>query len=318
MDKLIIKDLVLWGKHGITGYEPDIAQPFKFDISASFDFTSAFKSDDLKDTIDYKDLEKIATNVVEGKHHVLLETLACDIADTIMKETNAEKVKIEITKIKAKTRSTPVISIEKCRTASVGSGLLSFGAKEILNNLDKYGGVSLPVISENFRKELFSEALTYEYHKQPEVVGKGLVREEISSSDIFPYGSLFFKLKESFESSFLKGLANLDERNVFEKGLRFNEMSLQHYEKDSIGITPHMDGRSMINLICVFILKGESKFALCDDRSAANPYYLDTTPGNVIIMRGPGFRGSDFRPFHFVTDIASDRIVFGLRQVVRK
>lgn len=94
-------------------------------------------------------------------------------------------------------------------------------------------------------------------------------------------------------------------------------MSLQLYEEGSIGITPHMDGKSVANLICIVILTGESKFALCEDREGSNPKYLDTTPGNVIFMRAPGYRRSDHRPFHFVTDITSRRIVVGIRQVVK-
>jgi hypothetical protein len=75
-----------------------------------------------------------------------------------------------------------------------------------------------------------------------------------------------------------------------------------------------MDGMSQINLICVFVLTGHANFALCKDREGTKPKYLDTTPGNVIIMRAPGFMDSDFRPFHFLTDVSERRIVFGLRQ----
>ena len=91
-------------------------------------------------------------------------------------------------------------------------------------------------------------------------------------------------------------------------------MSLQKYDQNSIGITPHKDGKSRINLICVFNLVGKAEFALCDDRSGSNPKFLDTTPGNVIILRAPGFFHSTYQPFHFVRNITEERIVFGLRQ----
>ena len=62
------------------------------------------------------------------------------------------------------------------------------------------------------------------------------------------------------------------------------------------------------------MMTGKAEFALCADRSGANPRFLDTAPGNVILMRSPGFFSSNFQPFHFVRNITEERIVFGLRQ----
>jgi len=38
MNNLIIKNLELWGKHGKTGDEPRVLQPFRVDLSVTFDF----------------------------------------------------------------------------------------------------------------------------------------------------------------------------------------------------------------------------------------------------------------------------------------
>jgi len=90
---------------------------------------------------------------------------------------------------------------------------------------------------------------------------------------------------------------------------------LQRYEEESIGITPHKDGLSYISLVCVFVIGGQGNFYVCSDRSGNNPIEIDASPGNVILMRAPGFLGSeDGRPFHYVTNIREPRYTFGLRQ----
>jgi len=101
----------------------------------------------------------------------------------------------------------------------------------------------------------------------------------------------------------------------FETALGFNSMVLQRYEEGSIGITPHRDGLSFINLVCVFVIDGKGSFYVCSDRSGRDSIEIDASPGNVIFMRAVGFLGSeDERPFHYVAGIRETRYTFGLRQ----
>ncbi|MBI2486575.1 MAG: hypothetical protein HYW01_06385 [Deltaproteobacteria bacterium] len=94
-------------------------------------------------------------------------------------------------------------------------------------------------------------------------------------------------------------------------------MVLQKYEKGSIGITPHRDGLSYINLVCIFNIGGRGKFFICSDRFGKDAREIDASPGKVVFLRAPGFFGSKDRPFHFVTDIQETRYTFGLRQKKR-
>lgn len=155
------------------------------------------------------------------------------------------------------------------------------------------------------RRKLLIEALSYPYKEREKVVGQYKVRQELSAFDEFPANSQFFDLRDQFQIL-------LEEK--LRKALNFNDLSLQKYKPFSLGITPHMDGRSIINLVCVFVLKGNGRFCLCEDRDGKNAIELDSTPGNVILMSAPGFNGANFRPFHFVSDIKDLRITFGLRQ----
>lgn len=320
MNTLSIKGLTLWGRHGRTGDEPHMAQPFEVSITAYLDFTRVFESDSLEDTLDYKDLQEIAETHVGCKSYALLETLAGYIADEVLENAFVKEVRVEIVKTRPKTSGIPSVVVTKVREPKYRSvSLHNIDFNHVIGELDQCGGVSVPLLTDAFRQELLSEADAYDYVRQPEVVGPHKVREELSSVQTpFPYGSLLYKLKEGLEDMVIRGMISTNEKDLFTRPLRFDEMSLQLYEEGSMGITPHMDGKSVVNLICIVILTGESKFALCEDREGSNPKYLDTTPGNVIFMRAPGYRGSDHRPFHFVTDITSRRIVVGIRQVVIK
>lgn len=93
-------------------------------------------------------------------------------------------------------------------------------------------------------------------------------------------------------------------------------MVLQKYELGSIGITMHCDRSLYINLICIFNIDGLGKFYLCDDRRGTNAKALDSSQGNVIFLKAPGFMNSQERPFHYVNDIQATRYTFGLRQAV--
>jgi hypothetical protein len=100
-----------------------------------------------------------------------------------------------------------------------------------------------------------------------------------------------------------------------ETSLSFNSMVLQRYEEGSLGITPHRDGLSYVNLVCVFIIGGRGRFYVCSDRSGRDAKEIDASPGNVIFMRAPGlFEAEDNRPFHYVSQIEEPRYTFGLRQ----
>ncbi len=316
MNTLSVKNLEIWGRHGQTGDEPSIAQPFRIDITAHMDFSRVVESDSIKDTIDYKSLEAIARKAVENNSFVLLETLAGLIADQVLLKPRIQKVEVEITKIRPKTQGIPSVVVTKERNpVYLSQSIHDIDWPHVMAELTQFGGASVRLLTEPFRKLLLAEAELYKYEKQEEFVGPHKVREQLSSvTEMLPPGSLFYKLKEQLEDQILQKVAANGASNPFSTPFRFNEISLQRYDAGSIGITPHMDGRSVMNLITVTVLEGESKFALCEDRQGSNPHYLDTTPGNVIFMRSTGFLGSDYRPFHFVTDIPNKRTVVGIRQ----
>ena len=185
----------------------------------------------------------------------------------------------------------------------------------VVAELSCVGGVSVSLLPAATRALLLAEALSYVYERRESVVGPAGVRQDLSGFDRFMQGSLFFELRDQFQRLLTEKLEEHPEGpTLFSTTLHFNDLSLQRYEPGSLGITPHRDQRSRINLVCVFPLIGRARFCLCADRTGTNPIELDSTPGRVILLRAPGFRGSDERPFHFLSDIPELRIAFGLRQ----
>lgn len=175
--------------------------------------------------------------------------------------------------------------------------------------------VSVKILRDEFRKLLFDEAKRIPYTREEEYVGSGekTVIQQLGTFKDFPEDSGFIRLRDRFREFIDLKICGITPY-PFETELNFNSPELIRYEQGSTGITPHRDGLKYRNLICIFNISGRGRFFICDDRKGNNPVEFDTTPGNVILMRAPGFMGSDHRPFHFVRGITEERYVFVLRQ----
>jgi FolB domain-containing protein len=305
-----INNIILSGVHGLTEKEKNKPQKFKIDVEV-VTWKNKNIEDDIEATFDYRKIKKVITETIEGKQCLLLETLAENIADKVVKNKNVSEVKVEVSKVDIWDNGFPSVVVSRQNTSF--SGLLDFDMESVVQALLFEGAVSVPLIPEAKRLMLQAEAEMYEYEKQPEIVGPANVREQLSSFYNFPKESLFVSLKDDFTELVNYKLSQMI-KNPFKDRINFNELSLQKYEKGSIGITPHKDNFSSVDFIAVFLIKGKGNFALCDDRAGTNPRFLDTTVGNVIFMRAPNFFGSTKRPFHFVSDITEERISFGLRR----
>ena len=147
------------------------------------------------------------------------------------------------------------------------------------------------------------------------VFGKGenTVVKAFSSFESFSPNSLYLKLVAAFQTLIANKLADLPVY-PFSSQLDFNSAVLQCYQPGKLGVSPHRDWQSAINLVCIFNIDGIGDFYLCSDRQGTNAVEIATKPGNVIFLRTPGFLSSKSRPFHYVANIRSMRYSFSLRQ----
>ena len=45
---------------------------------------------------------------------------------------------------------------------------------------------------------------------------------------------------------------------------------------------------------------------------------MPIAPGSLLLMRAPGFAGREDRPFHFLNEVAEERVCLGLRYDTRR
>jgi hypothetical protein len=206
---------------------------------------------------------------------------------------------------------------------------------EILDSLTHIGATSIPILRADARQQLVHTAQNLSYQQEAEEVGKDnrLVRQQVASCEDFSQAPIFLELQEAFQELLDQSFKNFSVY-PFSYPINLNRMVLQKYEPGSLGITPHRDGKRYKNLVCVFVLEGQGKFYVCSDRRSApapeehragnNAIEIDASVGNVLLMRASGFKGinnclaqnEEIRPFHFITDIQTQRYTFALRQEV--
>ena len=185
----------------------------------------------------------------------------------------------------------------------------------VFEELASVGAVSLPVLGEHRRRSLLDAARASPFRAARAQVGTGdrLVHQRMEVCEHFPPDGVFRAFTREFQTlwdDFILGCRS----NPFDGRLVFNDLMLQRYSIGELGITPHRDRTGYRNLVCLFILEGKGRFYVCEDRAGTGAREIAHAPGDVLLMRAPGFQASAERPFHFVRDIQSPRYVFGLRQ----
>jgi len=90
--------MVFSGKHGVSDAERARSQRFTVDIELEVDIARAARSDDIKDTIDYRRVRAIAKEVIEGESAHLVETLAGRIARKALLMSRVAAVTVKVTK----------------------------------------------------------------------------------------------------------------------------------------------------------------------------------------------------------------------------
>jgi len=100
-DKIILKGMKFFGRHGVLRQERELGQPFVVDVKLNLDFGAAGKADDLSQTVDYAQVYSEVEKIVTGKPLRLLETLAERIAEKILKGFSVKQVTVKVKKPKA-------------------------------------------------------------------------------------------------------------------------------------------------------------------------------------------------------------------------
>jgi dihydroneopterin aldolase len=96
--KISIVDLEVFYRVGVPDAERAQPQRLLLTVEMESDFTAAAKSDSIADTINYFAITQRLLKFGDGREWKLIEKLAADIADTVLKEFKPQSVAVEVKK----------------------------------------------------------------------------------------------------------------------------------------------------------------------------------------------------------------------------
>src|SRR3954454_9511114 len=91
-DRIELRGLTVHGRHGVFDHERARGQDFVVDITVWIDLADAAASDDLADTYDYGVLAQRAAAIVAGPARNLIEAVAGEIAEDVIKDPRVHAV----------------------------------------------------------------------------------------------------------------------------------------------------------------------------------------------------------------------------------
>jgi FolB domain-containing protein len=101
LDRLKITDLMARTYVGFNDWEQEKKQDVAISLTLHADLSRACRSDDVADTVDYKDIKKQILALVEGGRFMLIEKMAADIADICLAAPAVERVDVVVDKLQA-------------------------------------------------------------------------------------------------------------------------------------------------------------------------------------------------------------------------
>lgn len=101
MDSIKIKNAHYSANIGITKKEKRFAQPIIMDIMLNYTIAKAASSDDIKNTINYSEINKSIQRLLDEKEFKLIETLAETVTTLILDNFPVDSVKLEVKKPQA-------------------------------------------------------------------------------------------------------------------------------------------------------------------------------------------------------------------------
>ncbi len=98
-DRIIVRDLQVFARHGVLPEEAALGQRFAIDVTAYLDLAPAGASDALDRSVSYADIIARTTDVLTGQRFDLIEAAAEAVAGSILAlSARIERVVIELRK----------------------------------------------------------------------------------------------------------------------------------------------------------------------------------------------------------------------------
>ena len=98
-DKLLLRGLRLYGRHGVHAAENALGQQFLVDVDVTADLSRACATDDFNHALDYVRVFEAARAAVQGHTRHLVERVAADIAHHVLQDIHqATQVRVRVLK----------------------------------------------------------------------------------------------------------------------------------------------------------------------------------------------------------------------------
>ncbi|TCO57991.1 dihydroneopterin aldolase [Actinocrispum wychmicini] len=97
-DQITLTGLRVRGNHGVFEHEKRDGQDFLVDIRVWISLDEAARTDDLTRTLHYGELAEGAAAIVAGPARDLIETVAGEIADMVLRDERAHAVEVTVHK----------------------------------------------------------------------------------------------------------------------------------------------------------------------------------------------------------------------------
>jgi len=98
MDRIRLNDVTVFPRLGVAEIEKEWVQKVTLDIELFLDLSHAASSDDVRRTVDYESVYRRTHEVAGGRKFHLIESLAGEIADMILREFPVEKTIVRVRK----------------------------------------------------------------------------------------------------------------------------------------------------------------------------------------------------------------------------
>jgi dihydroneopterin aldolase len=98
-DRLRLEDVRFYGHHGVSPAEQTVGVWFSVDTDLTVDLSSAAVSDDLASAIDYGQVARRIVEIGTQGRVNLIERLAGQIAQTLLREFPVEEVRVRVRKL---------------------------------------------------------------------------------------------------------------------------------------------------------------------------------------------------------------------------
>jgi dihydroneopterin aldolase len=113
MDRVRLRGVVAYGRHGANPGERERPQPFDLEVTAEIDLGAAQTSDELSDTIDYAALHARLVRIVATTSYALLERLAADLLDAVFEDRRVLRAAVTVAKPGILEGATPSVTLER-------------------------------------------------------------------------------------------------------------------------------------------------------------------------------------------------------------